>query len=135
MVNFKIEHPGAVGVVTIHGTLTANNLHELKDAVMKAFTCAEHVIFNLRQVTEIDGSCFQILCCAHQASTQLNKHITLSCLPHESFTWKIRDARHEHSTDCVMDRTRTCLWLQDEPDAGDHCGIRHDTGRNDDQME
>jgi anti-anti-sigma factor len=114
MKDFSLEQSGNVAVLAVNGPVTVERACELKEILMKALHGAEHVVFDLEGVTEVDLSCLQILCSAHRTSARLNKRITISKVRPEVFCRVAECAGFERHTGCVQDTTKSCLWVKDK---------------------
>ena len=114
MKDFSLEQSGNVAVLAVSGSVTVERSCELKEILMKALHGAEHVIFDLDGMTEVDLSCLQILCSAHRTSTRLNKRITLGNVRPEVFRRAVECAGFDRHTGCVLDTTQSCLWVKEK---------------------
>jgi anti-anti-sigma factor len=114
MKDFSLEHSGDVAVLAVSGPVTVEKACELKEILMKALHGAEHVIFNLEGMTEVDLSCLQILCSAHRTSIRLNKRITLGNVRPEVFSRAVECGGFDRHTGCALDTTKSCLWVKEK---------------------
>lgn len=114
MNDFSLEQSGNVAVLAVNSSITVEKASELKDILLKAVNAAEHVVVNLERVTEVDVSCLQILCSAHRTLTRLKKRITLGGIRPEVFLKAVECAGFDRHTGCVLDTTRSCLWVQEK---------------------
>lgn len=112
MLDFKIENSGDVGVVTMNGEVLINNATELKELLMKALDCVDHVNINIEELTELDLSGLQLLCSAYRSSLKLNKNLTLNSKSSAVFKKIIEDAGYICHTESDSDYYKTCLWLK-----------------------
>ena len=75
MINFKIEESKNAGVLKLDGELSIEQAAELKTALINSIENSDNVIIDIEDITEIDLSCMQLLCSAHQTLINLNKHL------------------------------------------------------------
>jgi len=114
MKDFSLEQSGNVAVLAVSGPVTVERACELKEILMKALQGADQVVFDLEGMTEVDLSCLQILCSAHRTATRLNKSITLGNVRPEVFTSALECSGFERHTGCVLDTTKSCLWVKEK---------------------
>ena len=112
MIDCRLEQSGNVAVLVVSGSATAETACELKGILMKAINGAEHLIFDLEGVTEVDLSCLQILCSAHRTLTRMNKRITLGNVRPEVFRKATECGGFERHTGCTLDAAKSCLWIK-----------------------
>ena len=112
MVNFAIGYTGSVGVLTVNGAMTLQQIDKMKAALMKLISGSEHVVVNLEDVTDIDMACLQLLCAAHRTSTALNKNFTITGNRPEIFKNMVNEAGFPRKMGCVMDNADSCLWVE-----------------------
>lgn len=112
MSDFSLEQSGEVAVLSINGAMTVDNSLELKELLLRALNGADHVVFDLEKVTDVDLSCLQILCSAHRTSARLNKKVTLGGIRAEVFLKAVECAGFERHTGCIYDTAKTCLWVK-----------------------
>lgn len=77
MRKFKFEQKGHFGILKFCGTLTIQQVQDMKAALMRALANADHLIFDFEKVTRMDISCFKLFCVAHRIALNLNKQLTL----------------------------------------------------------
>ncbi|MBI5639100.1 MAG: STAS domain-containing protein [Nitrospirae bacterium] len=109
--DFKVESSGQVGVLTLDGDLTISRADELRTALMKSLDSVDHLVINLDGFTELDLSCFQLLCSAHRTIARQNKRLTLAGEHLDDFRRIVRAAGFMRSTGCIMDMNKDCLWI------------------------
>ena len=91
MGSFIFEQQGHLGIFSFRGVLTLQHLKEMKAALMRALSNADHLIFDFEKVTRIDLSCFKLFCLAHRIALGLNKRLTLVGLRHSPLRQLLED--------------------------------------------
>ena len=113
MNNFNLEQSGNVAVLALSGPVTVERACELKEILIRTLHGAEHIVFDLGGMTEVDLSCLQMLCSAHRTSIRLNKRITLGNVRPEVFRKAAACGGFERHTGCALDATKSCLWVKE----------------------
>lgn len=108
--NFEIGNAGEFGVLELEGELTVSRADELRLALLRSFSCSDHIVLNLEKVTAVDLSCLQLLCSAHRTSLAVNKRITIASNRPEIFRRLIHAAGYSRHKGCVLDGDKGCLW-------------------------
>jgi anti-anti-sigma regulatory factor len=112
---FHFEKDRETGVLTLEGDLTIDRAGELKKALSDSQKRkVSGVTVKLCDVSEVDLTCFQILCSAHKAFDAGNKLLTLS--PGASETFRKAKARCGFTREraCGLTLNTACLWKETE---------------------
>ena len=99
------------GTLVLDGELTILRAAELKAALIEALGGNDRVEVDLSGLTEIDLSCLQVLCSAHQASVQAEKSLRLSQPCPAIFRQRLREAGLARDKGCPRDVQHTCVWV------------------------
>ena len=78
MLNFTVEQPGVVGVLTLEGDQTIQYSNELRTALLKSFDSVHHVLLDVERVASLDISCLQLICSAHKTAAGMEKRLTVT---------------------------------------------------------
>lgn len=92
-------------------SLTIQDVAEVYDALIQAFTRSDVVSVELSELENIDAAGLQLLCSAHKFSVAKNKTFCLTGKMREGISKIIADAGFQRHSGCVQDAQRTCLWL------------------------
>ena len=109
--DFKSDKQGDVTVLEIRGDLTVQCAHEFKEVLLRSLDGTKYIVLNLEQVAEIDLSCLQLLCSAHQTFMRSNKKVALSGLCSGTFQKTVADAGYSSRKGCIMDTDENCLFV------------------------
>lgn len=77
MRKFKFEQRGHFGILKFYGTLTIQQVQDVKAALMRSLANVDHLIFDFEKVTRMDLACFKLFCVTHRIALNLNKRLTL----------------------------------------------------------
>ncbi|MBF0559702.1 MAG: STAS domain-containing protein [Nitrospirae bacterium] len=110
MINFQIEDPGNVGVLTIEGDISIQNAEELKSNFICALHSVDKVFVNVEKVSDVDEYCLELFCSAHRTSVRLQKTFSFNSCISEPFRRVIADAGFKRHVGCLLDVYKTCLW-------------------------
>ena len=80
-------------------------------ASVRSLDGTKYIVLNLEQVAEIDLSCLQLLCSAHQTFMRSNKKVALSGLCSGTFQKTVADAGYSSRKGCIMDTDENCLFV------------------------
>ena len=97
------------GVLSLSGSLTIENIAELKTAVSEALQASNHVTLDLSGVESADICSLQLLCSAHRTGARSGKVIELAKAG-ESFEASVREAGYGRHVGCMSGNRRDCLW-------------------------
>ena len=111
MMRSTFAQSGTTGILKFDGELTLRHANEIRAAFIKALIDADHVEIDVRNVTEADLSCLQLLCSAHRTSLKLNKRLNfVGSLPRH-FIEAVEAAGYSRSSGCTKDCEQSCLWI------------------------
>jgi ABC-type transporter Mla MlaB component len=111
MITFNVEQPAGIGVLTLEGNFSIQNVEELKSNFIQAFQTVDKVFVNVGRVTEIDISCLEFFCSVHRTSVGLRKTVTFSTIP-APFSKVVNDSGFARHVGCRLDGDKTtCLWV------------------------
>lgn len=114
MPGFKVEKSDKKKILTIDGAVTIENVDKLKHVLQELVDSADTVVLDVKNVTEADLSCVQLLCSAHKTSIELKKSLALSGNCSEAFRKAVRDSGYAQHKGCKVDTNESCLWLKKE---------------------
>jgi anti-anti-sigma factor len=112
MLKIDIKEDGQQGVVKLEGEITIQSAGEFRDAMIKALEGYEKVYVNVEGVTEVDVSCFQILCSAHRTAVKNNKLLECSGSLPEGFRKTAQEAGYIRNSGCAFDCAKICMWAR-----------------------
>ena len=107
---YTLETSDDKHVLTLYGELTIEHAGELKKVMIDALKNSEHVNDAIGNVTEIDLTCFQLLCSAHRTALKSNIQLTLSSKDSDIFQQMVRNSGYARHDGCSQDPGQTCLW-------------------------
>ncbi|MBI4847891.1 MAG: STAS domain-containing protein [Nitrospirae bacterium] len=110
MADIKVEKREDNNIVVITGEMTIQNASALRDALIQSTECAEHVILDLKDVTEIDLSCLQLLCAAHRTSVNSQKSLKLKQDYPEILKKAVTEAGYSRYFGCKLETEKSCIW-------------------------
>jgi ABC-type transporter Mla MlaB component len=111
MITFNVEQPAGIGMLTLEGSFSIQDLEELKSNFIKAFQTVGKVFVNVERVSEIDISCLEFFCSVHRTSVKLQKPVTFSTIP-SPFSKVVNDSGFARHVGCRLDGDKTtCLWV------------------------
>lgn len=85
-IDFTFEQFNNVGIFNLSGELTAEHEDELKLLLMRAIHSMDRAVLNLKKVTRIDMTCFNLLRKAYCTSLRLKSPIILTEVPRTYIT-------------------------------------------------
>jgi anti-anti-sigma regulatory factor len=110
MITFNREKSGNSGVLILGGEFTIERANELKTALIRHLDSVECLRINLKNVSEIDLSCLQLLCSAHLTALGQGKEVIVTGADNEVFDQAWHHAGF-HSFCCgITDEKATCFW-------------------------
>jgi len=80
-INFTFEQFSNVGIFNLIGELTAEHEDELKLILMRAIHGMDRAVLNMKKVTRIDLTCFNLLRKAYCTSLRLKSPIIITEVP------------------------------------------------------
>lgn len=110
MADFIFERTGEIGLLIFSGELTEQAAEKLRQGLMTSFESVDYLVVNLTNVSNIDTSCFGMLCTAHRVFTTCNKRILLVGLSPEVRRIRRSAVRPERLSRCVSQCGKSCLW-------------------------
>jgi anti-anti-sigma regulatory factor len=99
-------------VLHMKGEVTLQDIVETKKVILDSLCAASSVVLDLREVSDIDLPCLQLLCSAHRTSVKLGKSITFSGELSDSFMAVVEKAGYRRTKGCALDVDDTCLWKE-----------------------
>ncbi|MBF0457736.1 MAG: STAS domain-containing protein [Nitrospirae bacterium] len=120
--SFKKEQPAGVmqnagdlknvGVLSLEGDIRIEDAAQFKDLLMRHMEDADDLSINISNVTQVDLSCFQIICSAHRFYSRMNKNLSLDGeIPENIRTLAIKSGFKRHKG-CALDSGDTCIWMR-----------------------
>ncbi len=106
---FEITRSGDFSILRLQGECTVQHSNELKMVLVDAIKKNENLIVDLEGITEMDISCLQLLCSAHNSSIKSNKQFSLNSNRPQSFIKLVNDAGYSRFEGCEGP-DRHCLW-------------------------
>jgi anti-anti-sigma regulatory factor len=97
-------------VLKLAGSWTIERAQELKHLLVTALRDNAFVTMDLQGVTEVDLSFLQLLCSAHRAFLEANKHFVLHDDKSAEFKRLVREAGFVRTLGCHSDPYKSCLW-------------------------
>jgi ABC-type transporter Mla MlaB component len=70
--------PNSRGILYLKGPATIEYGTELKQALLDALDRVRELLIDVREVTEVDETCLQLLCAAHRSALGRHKSISLA---------------------------------------------------------
>jgi ABC-type transporter Mla MlaB component len=110
MITFNVEQPAGIGMLTLEGSFSIQDLGELKSNFITALRAAEKVFVNVEGVSDVDISCLELFCSVHRTAVRLRKTVTFSSIP-VSFSKAVNDGGFARHVGCRLDSNKSCLWV------------------------
>ena len=110
MIDVNIIGVGNIGEVTINGSMTVQNVTELKTYLVDLFKDYDHLRINIENVDSIDLSHLQLLCSAHKYAVKQSKQFELGEKFHVSFKKAIDLSGMFYHLGCEFDGKVNCLF-------------------------
>jgi anti-anti-sigma regulatory factor len=82
-INFTFEQFSNVGIFNLNGELTSEHEDELKLLLMRAIHSLDRAVLNMKKVSRIDLTCFNLLRKAYCTSLRLKNPIILTEVPRD----------------------------------------------------
>jgi len=82
-INFTFEQFSNVGIFNLNGELTAEHEDELQLLLMRAIHGMDRAVLNMKKVTRIDCTCFNLLRKAYCTSLRLKSPIIITEVPRD----------------------------------------------------
>jgi len=99
-------------ILKLYGELTIQSADELKTILCESLNAVNSLMIDIESVTEIDLSCLQLLCAAHQASINEGKLLEFSKKWPESFAHIARESGYASQTGCNFHRNKECVFTE-----------------------
>ena len=114
MSNFKVKQKkGKDGVILkVDGKVTIENVAEMRELLMAAFTAGKVVTVDLAGVEEIDVNGMQLICAAHRTSLGLDKQLVVLGSTQPNVRGATQLAGYPRHVGCIQDVTKTCVWME-----------------------
>ena len=94
--------------------MTINRIRQLRDELEEALGKVKNLMVNIEKATDIDLTFLQLLCSAHRTAVSQNKTLTLSGKINPAMNKAIGENHYLRSAGCILDKTKTCLWMVNE---------------------
>jgi anti-anti-sigma regulatory factor len=108
--NLTLDESTRNGILSLEGEMTLPKAGEFKASLKEALGAADHIVIDLRRVSELDLSCLQLLCSAHRTSVGLNKGLGIATPRPEALRQWVERAGLTRHVGCPQDVHHTCLW-------------------------
>ncbi len=116
MMNGRIEDSQNGKIITLDGELCIQNVNEFRTLLMESIGATDTITMNVASVTEIDLSCLQLLCAAHQTTIRQNKSLKLDRQWPESCALMIEKSGYSRHSGCSLDEGHSCMWIKERAD-------------------
>jgi anti-anti-sigma regulatory factor len=113
MMKGRIEDTQNGKIITLDGELCIQNADEFRTLLMESIGAADTITMNVASVTEIDLSCLQLLCAAHQIAMNQNKRVSLDRKWSESCAGVIKNSGYARHAGCSLDKDHGCMWIKE----------------------
>lgn len=100
------------GKLILTGDLTVSHVAETRGQIAGALQKVKVLTVDCGQAPQADLSLLQLLCSAHRTAIKLNKTFELTKDSPAALQKAIDDNGYRRSTGCVLDDTKTCLWIE-----------------------
>jgi anti-anti-sigma factor len=110
MTDIRIEKEEARTVIVMSGEMTVEHAAGLKDALIRSLEDADHLIVDLRDVTDMDVSCLQLLCSAHRTFAGARKTLEIKSDYPETLKETVREVGYSRDCGCTTETENGCLW-------------------------
>ncbi len=101
---------GTSWALTIEGALTLPYINEIRDTLLRAVQQADDIAIDMRAVTDLDVSGFQVLCAAHKSAIRLGKRLSLAGAPGAVVMEIAGRAGYIRQSSCTGGADGRCLW-------------------------
>ncbi len=109
MIVYQVKkRPGDLGILTPDGELTAGREDELKVFLREALDGVNHVVLNLKYVTDMDISCLHLLCSIYRTALLHEKYFSVAGGSPGIFKRVVESVDPERCMNCLP--YKRCLW-------------------------
>ena len=105
----KKNVPIILNTVNLTGNLTISRAVEILSLLNDSLESNDNVRIVLREVSNIDLSCLQLLCSAHRTAAAAGKELTLKTPLPDIFLQLIRQTGFNRQKGCVLSPNTNCL--------------------------
>lgn len=113
---FKIEESGNATTINAGCALTISQATELKKNITDALSNSDGLIIDLKNLSEFDLSCIQLLCSANFTFEKTGKKMTVNIAPGDFLREKLLQSGYTSKSGCFESPCRNCLWLEELAD-------------------
>ena len=96
--------------LTLSGELTIAHAEHLKTTLKETMDQTDHVVLDLKQVTEMDLSSLQLFCSAHRTAAASGKQLRFGCQPPGVLDQTLFSAGFVREIGCDCKTVDKCLW-------------------------
>ncbi len=100
---------GTSQTLTMEGALTLPCINEIRDRLLRAVQQADDIVIDMREVTDLDLSGFQVMCAAHKSAIRLGKRLSVAGTSPAVAAIAAR-AGYVRQSACTGALHGTCLW-------------------------
>ena len=111
MITFNVEQPGDIGVLTLEGSFSIQDIGELKTNLISALHTGDKVFLNVTNISDVDISCLELFCSAHRTSVSCRKTLAFSSSISGPFRKVVNEGGFKRHVGCMLDVQKTCLWV------------------------
>lgn len=113
---FTFDKNGPVIVMTCVGSLDADSVYTLKDALLVGIENSDNLVVNCERVDSIHSQCIEVFCTAHRMAVRADKKLMLTGIAPDLYPspQEISDLCLSRS---VIGCSRTCIWIPKEQKA------------------
>ena len=108
-----IEENEGASLVRLKGTLTIQEVAELKTLLQQALSQSDRVVVDCSQAQKMDFPWLQLLCSAHRTAARAGKSLTLANLSGALKELKMEAGFDRHCSCPQSDAPDNCLWVED----------------------
>jgi|AMWB02.1.fsa_nt_gi anti-anti-sigma factor len=107
--NHSFQSQGNSGILSLCGSLTIENIAQLKSAVSEALQACDQVTIDVSGVESADICSLQLFCSAHRTVARSGRVLELAGAG-EGFESSISEAGYGRHVQCVSGNSSDCLW-------------------------
>lgn len=95
--------------LVVQGRLAIQDAAKLKEILLEAGSCVNHVVIDATQAESIDLACAQLVCAAHRTFAKTGKVIEFIEPPSQDFLSALADMAIDRAG-CSDDLRGQCIW-------------------------
>lgn len=106
----KVRENSNQKILSFSGAVTVIDAEKIKSEILNAIEDSDQLVLNLKDVTDVDVSFFQILCSAHKTALNKGKLITMDGNAYNTLKPYLEQSGFFRHLGCSTDRKDECLF-------------------------